>query len=139
MYSFFEFFLQILHKDDKPADITDYINPTLAECQAINDHTYEAYLAVSMFLSLGRSIYGKLIGDLSNSYSMRTYQYPWTRANMHDTIVHWQNRAAYYGLHTHPGAGVFTQSNNNGPTSGKTHAKDGQRDPRDLSNVNCFK
>ena len=68
------FFLQILHKDDKPANIADYGNPTLAKCQAIHNHTYEAYLTVSTLLSLYRSIYGKLIKDLHSSYSMGTDQ-----------------------------------------------------------------
>ena len=76
------FFPQIVHEDDKPVEITDYGNPTLAELQAVHDHAYEAYIAVSMILSLDRSIYGKLMEDLSKSYSMGTYQYPRTCAKM---------------------------------------------------------
>ena len=48
------FFLQSSHEDDNPADIANYGNPTLAKCQAIHNHTYEAYLTVSMLLSLDR-------------------------------------------------------------------------------------
>ena len=72
------FFLNILHEDDNPDEIDDFGNPTLGECQAIHDHTYAVYLAVSMILSLDRSIYGDLIKDLSKSYSMGTDQYPQT-------------------------------------------------------------
>ena len=64
------FFLQRLHEDTNPADITDYGNTTLAECQAIHNHTYKVYPAVSIILSLDRSIYGKLVKYVSNSYSM---------------------------------------------------------------------
>ena len=55
------FFLQSSHEEDTPANITDYGNPTLAECQAIHNHTYEAYLAVSIRLILDRLIYSNLI------------------------------------------------------------------------------
>ena len=82
------FFLQILHKDDKPANIADYGNPTLAKCQAIHNHIYKAYLAVFMILILERSIYGKIIEELSNYYYIETEQYPWTRAKMHNTVIH---------------------------------------------------
>ena len=105
------FFLHSSHEDNKPADIADYRNPTLDECQAIHNHTYDAYLAVYMLLSLYLSIYGKLIEDLPNYYSMGIDQYPQTRAKMHDTIAHWQNRAARYGLHALPRSVVFAQDN----------------------------
>ena len=88
-----------------------------------------------MFLILDRSIYGKLTEDLSSSYSMGIDQYPRTRAKMHDTIVHWRNHAARYSLHALPGAVVFAQDNDDGPTSGEIHANDGQREPRYLSKV----
>ena len=39
MRSLCGFFLQSSHEDDKPADIVDYGNSTLAECQAIHNHT----------------------------------------------------------------------------------------------------
>ena len=58
---------------------------------------------------------------------------------MDNTIVHWQNRAARYGLYAPPGAVVFAQDNNDGTTSGKTHANNGQRELRDLSKFKCFK
>ena len=48
------FFLLILHKDNNPSNISDYGNPTLAEYQAINNLTYEAYLTVSILFSLDR-------------------------------------------------------------------------------------
>ena len=133
------FFLQSLHKDNKPDNIGDYANPTLAKCQANYNHTHEAYLEFSMLLSLDRSIYGKLVEYLSNSYSMGTDHYPQMRANMHDTIVNWRNRAACYGLRSPPGDVVFTQDNKKGPTSGKMHANGGQKELRDLSTVKCFK
>ena len=76
MRSLCGFFLQSLHEENKPDDIDDYGNPTLAKCQAIHNHTNEAYLAVYMLLSLDRSIHGNLIEDLSNSYSMVTDHYP---------------------------------------------------------------
>ena len=41
-----------------------------------------------MILSLERSIYGKLIEELLNSYSMGTDQYPWNLNKMNDTIIH---------------------------------------------------
>ena len=72
MHGLCGFFFQSAHKDNKPADISDYANPTLAEFQAIYNHTYEAYLVVSMLLSLDISIYGKLIKYFLTSYSMRT-------------------------------------------------------------------
>ena len=55
------FFLQSSHEEDTLSNITDYGNPTLAECQAIHNHTYEAYLAVSIRLILDRLIYSNLI------------------------------------------------------------------------------
>ena len=64
------FFLQSLHEDNKPDNIEDYGNPTLAKCQAIHNHNYKACLAVSMLLSLYRSIYVKLTKYLSKSYYM---------------------------------------------------------------------
>ena len=64
------FFLQSSQEENKPTDIADYVKPTLTKYQAIHNHTYEAYLKVSMLLSLDRSIYGKLAEDLSDSYSM---------------------------------------------------------------------
>ena len=73
-----DFFLQSLHKDDKPANIADYGNPTLDECWSIHNHTYEANLEFSMILSLDQSIYVKLIDDLSNYYSVGIDQYPQT-------------------------------------------------------------
>ena len=79
-------FLKSSHEDDNPADISDYANPTLSEFQAIHDHTYEAYLVVSILLSLDRSIYGNIIKNLFNSYSMGTYQYPRTCSKMNNTI-----------------------------------------------------
>ena len=42
MNGFCGFFLHIAHEDDKPADISDYANPTLAEYQAVHNHAYEA-------------------------------------------------------------------------------------------------
>ena len=68
MCGLYGFFLQSTHKYDKPAEITDYANPALAECQAVHNHAYEAYLVVSIILSLDCSIYGKLIEDLLKSY-----------------------------------------------------------------------
>ena len=56
MLSLCGFFLQISHKYNNPDDITNYWNHTLAECQAIHNHTYEAYLAVSVILILERSV-----------------------------------------------------------------------------------
>ena len=58
---------------------------------------------------------------------------------MHNTIVHWRHRAARYGLRASPGAVVFTQDNTYGLNSGKMHANNGQRYPRDLSKVKCFR
>ena len=46
------FLLQISHEEDNPDEISSYGNPTLAKCQAIHDHHYEVYLAVSIILSL---------------------------------------------------------------------------------------
>ena len=43
-------FLLQSYDDDKPAEISNYINPTLDEFQAIHKHTHEAYLSVSMLL-----------------------------------------------------------------------------------------
>ena len=103
------FFLQSSHEDDDPSDIADYGNPTLAKCQAIHNHTYEAYLAVSTVLSLDHSIYGKLIKDLYSSYSMVTDQYPRTRAKMNSAISHC--------LCAPPSAVFFAQNNDDGPTS----------------------
>ena len=65
--------LQSAHEENKPAEITDYENPTLAEFMAVHNQAYEFYLVVSMILFLDLSIYGKLIKDLSKSYLMRTY------------------------------------------------------------------
>ena len=107
------FFLQSAHKDDKPSDIVDYTDPALAECQAIHNHAHEAYLAVSIILSLDLSIYGKLIKYLSNSDLMETDQYLRTHAKMNYTIVHWWKRAARYGLHAPPVAVIFAQDNKN--------------------------
>ena len=50
------FFLQILHKDVKPDNISNYGNPILAEFQAINNDDYKSPLIVSTILSLERSI-----------------------------------------------------------------------------------
>ena len=58
---------------------------------------------------------------------------------MHDTIVHWRNRAARYGLRALPGDAVFAQDNNDGATSEKMHANVGQKELRDLSKFKCFK
>ena len=66
MPGLFSFFLQRLHEDDNPSNIANYGNPNLTEYQAIHNHTYEAYHTVSTILSLYRSIYRKLIKDLSN-------------------------------------------------------------------------
>ena len=96
------FFLQRSHENYKPANIFNYRNPTLAKLQVIHNRTYEAYLAVSMLLSLDHSMYENIIKDLPNSYSMGIDQYPQTRANMHDTIIHWQNRASCYRLQLPP-------------------------------------
>ena len=92
-----------------------------------------------MILSPDRSIYGKLIEDLSNSYSMGTYHYPYMCTNMHNTIVHWRNRAACYGLRAPPGDVVFAQDNNYSLTSGKMHANGGQKELMELSKDSCFK
>ena len=118
------FFLQSSYEDEKPANISDYGNPTLTEYQVIYNRPYNDYLAFSMILSLDRSIYGKIIKELSNSYSMGAYQYPRTPAKMHDTIVHWRNRASLYGLCAPPGAIVFSHDNDNVPASGEIYAKD---------------
>ena len=56
---------------------------------------------------------------------MGTDQYPRTCAKMHDTIVHWQKRAAHYVLRAPPGAVVFAQDNDNNSASIKMHANDG--------------
>ena len=52
MHGLCKFFLQISQKDYNPARISDYRNPVLAKCQAIQDHTYKAYLVVSVLLIL---------------------------------------------------------------------------------------
>ena len=135
MSSLCGFFLQSAHEDDKPAKIADYANPTLAECQAIHDYAYEAYLTVSMLLRLYRSIYGKLIKDLLKSYSMGTNQYSKTRAKMQDTIFHCRNRASCYVLCAPPGAVIFVQDNNDNMVNVKTHTSDCQRDPWELIKV----
>ena len=127
MHSLCGFFLQSAHEDNKPPKISDYKNPTLAEYQVVHDHACEAYLAVSIILILGRSIYWKLIEDLSQSYLMGTNQYLLTRVIMHNTIVHWWNCTVCYGLRTPPGAIVFMQDNNGNSANGKMHANDGQR------------
>ena len=111
------FFLQSFYEYDKPANIAKYWKPTLAECQAIHNHTYKAYLAFFMILILEWSIYSKLTKDLSNLYSMGTYQYPQTRAKIHNIIVHWRNHATHYSLRTPPGVVFFAQDNGNGLTS----------------------
>ena len=133
------FFLKSAHEDDKPSNISDYGNPTLAECRSIHYHAYEAYITVSMLLSLDRSIYGKLIEDLSNSYLVGTNHYPHTRAKMQDTIVCCRNRAARYGLCTPPGAVIFVQDNYNYSANGETHSHNGHREPQYLSKVKCFR
>ena len=61
------------------------------------------------------------------------------RTNMHDTIVHWRNRAARYGLRAPPDGVVFAQDNNDGATSGKVHANGGQKELMELSKDSCFK
>ena len=133
------FFLKSAHEDDKPSNISDYGNPTLAECRSIHYHAYEAYITVSMLLSLDRSIYRKLIEDLSNSYLVDTNHYPHTRAKMQDTIVCCRNRAARYGLRTPPGAVIFVQDNYDDSANGETHSHNGQREPQYLSKVKCFR
>ena len=121
------FFLQGAHEDDKPSKIYDYVNPTLAEFRSIHDPTYGTYLAVSMLLSIDRSIYGKLIDYLSNSYLMGIYQYPQTCSKMHNTIVHWRNHATCYILHAPPGDMVFVQHNDDDLAKGKTQSNNVQR------------
>ena len=74
--------------------------------------------AFSVILILDRSIYGNLIKDLTKSYLMGNYQYPQTRAKMHNTIIHWKNCATCYVLHAPPSAAVLAQDNNNDPDSG---------------------
>ena len=133
------FFLNSSHEDDKPANIAYYRKPTLDKCQAIHNHIYKAYLAVFMILILERSIYGKIIEELSNYYYIETEQYPWTRAKMHNTIVHSHICTTRYGLRAPPGAIVFSQDNSDGRTSIKMYANNIQREPRDLSKVKCFK
>ena len=125
MYGLCGFFRQSAHEDYKPSDIADYENPTMAECRAIHSHAYLAYLTVSMLLILDSLIYGKLIKDLWKSYSLGTDQYPRTRTKIHNTIVHWRNRAARYSLLAPPGDIVFAQDNEKYSSKGKTHANDG--------------
>ena len=60
------FFLQRTHKDNKPAEISNYVNTTLDECRAIHDYIYETYLAIFLLLIMDQSIYVKLIKNLSN-------------------------------------------------------------------------
>ena len=103
------------------------MNPTLAECRSIQDRIYKAYLAISIILILDRLIYGNMIEDLLNSYSMGTDQYPQTRSKMHNTIVHWRNRADHYGICAPPGAVVLVQDNEYDSSNGKMHTNDFQR------------
>ena len=58
---------------------------------------------------------------------------------MHDTIVHWRNDANCYSLRAPPGAVIFAQDNDCGPTSGKMNANDVNMDPMDLRKVKCLK
>ena len=133
------FFLHISHEDEKPANIANYRNPTLEKCQVVHNHTYKAYLAVSTILILDCSIYGKLIKDLYNSHSMGIDHYPRKHSKTQDIIFHWPNHAARYGLRLPPGAIVFTQDNDDGPTGDKMNANNFQRKPRYLNKFKYFK
>ena len=70
-----------------------------------------------------------------NSYLTGINQYPRTRSKMHNTIVHWQDRASCYGIHMPPDAIFFVQDNDDDSSKGKTHANTVQREPQDLSKV----
>ena len=58
---------------------------------------------------------------------------------MHDTVVHWRNRSSRYGLRSSFGAVFVAQESGNKSAYGKTHANNGQREPRNLINIKCFK
>ena len=70
---------------------------------------------------------------------MGTNHYPRTRANIHDTIIHWQNSAVCYDLCALPGTVIFAQDNDNDLVNGDMQANDGQKDPWKLSKVKCFR
>ena len=53
----------------------------------------EAYIMVSLLLSSDQSIYGNLVKDMQNSYTLGQNNYPRTLPKMQNLLANWQNSA----------------------------------------------
>ena len=74
-------------------NVSDSKYHTATEIPMVTSYTRETYLTVSLLLSCDCSIYGKLVEEMGNSYTMGKVKHPRTLTNMQNLLANWRNSA----------------------------------------------
>jgi hypothetical protein len=86
----------------------------------------DLYLATAFVFSVDRGRYGKLIEDLANNFVQGTNKYPKTLEDAYNILMYWKYDSRGNGRNV----GIETE--------GVAFAQDGERRPRDMSEIECF-